>query len=607
MILRIVFLFFITVITAQESIAQPNQDHNLATQYYSNGDYEKAAELFEKLYDKNPTSSFYYRYYYNCLIKLKDYKTISKVIKKQMKKNPGDLTLYIDLGYSKVQEGDIEGAFSEYRAAIQKLPADRNKIVQLANSFSNIREYDFAAETYERGKKIVKGSSFYYELAILYRQTGDHKAMLENFLDYIAYYPAQIENVQNILQDDVLNGSIDKALQKQLYKRIQESPDELYYNEMLIWLFIQRKDFDMAFVQVKALDRRLNENGSRVFDLALSASNENNFDAAIKAFQYLIDLGDEEMNSYYFYAREAILNVRMKKITQTYSHTDEDIRTLENEYNLFLEEFGYNKAKAASTIKDLAHLQAFYLHNLPEAINLMKEVVVMPGFNQKFISECKLDLGDYYLMAGEVWEATLLYSQVDKKMKDDPLGEMARFKNAKLSYYQGDFGWAQGQLNVLKASTSELIANDALSLSVFITSNLGLDTSGIPMKMYARADLYSFQNRFQQTLAVLDSLSEEFPIHELSDDILWLRSSIYLKQNNVDEAVKLLDQIPALHSAGLLADDALLLLGNLYEEHYKDAEKAMVYYEKVFVEYKGSVFAIEARDKYRILRGDRLN
>lgn len=609
-LMKIKILILFTILTSifiTSVCAQPNQEHNLATQYYSNGEYDKAADLFEKLYDKNPGSSFYYRYYYNCLVQLREFKKLDKVIKKQIKKNPEDLTLYVDLGYMLVQDGDIEAAYDEYNQAINKLPADRNKVIQLANSFQNIREYDYAVKAYEAGKKNVKGSPFYYELGVLYRQTGNHIKMLENFLDYLAYYPAQIEVIQNILQDDILNSSLDKELQKQLYKRIQIYPEEYYYNELLIWLFVQKKDFESAFIQVKALDKRLKENGTRVFDLALAAMNEKNYNAAIQAFQYLIDIGDGELNSYYFYAREAILNARKEKITLTYTYTNEDIIALEKDYKQFLVEFGNNKVKAATTIKDLAHLQAFYLHNLPEAIKLMEEIINLFGLNEKFIAECKLDLGDYYLMTGEIWEATLLYSQVDKKMKDEALGEMARFKNAKLSYYQGDFGWAQGQLNVLKASTSELIANDALNLSVFITSNLGLDTSTIPMQMYARADLLAFQNKFTIAIQVLDSISDKFPIHELSDDILWLKANIYLKQSRVDDAVKLLEMIYDLHKTGLLADDALIKLGKLYELHYLDNEKAMKFYETLFVEFKGSIFAIEARDRFRVLRGDKIN
>ena len=68
-----------------------------------------------------------------------------------------------------------------------------------------------------------------------------------------------------------------------------------------------------------------------------------------------------------------------------------------------------------------------------------------------------------------------------------------------------------GQLNVLKSATSELVANDALKLSVFITENLGLDSVAEPMELFAAAELMFFQNRNNDALAVLKSLEEAYP------------------------------------------------------------------------------------------------
>jgi outer membrane protein assembly factor BamD (BamD/ComL family) len=60
-------------------------------------------------------------------------------------------------------------------------------------------------------------------------------------------------------------------------------------------------------------------------------------------------------------------------------------------------------------------------------------------------------------------QALIYYSQIQNKIKNDPIAQEARFKVARTSYFKGDFAWAQTQLDILKKSTSQLIANDAWS------------------------------------------------------------------------------------------------------------------------------------------------
>ena len=587
------------------SMAQPGQDHNLAVQYYNSGEYEKAADLFEKLFDKDPSSAYYYRYYFNSLLNLQDYKKAEKLIKKQLKKDQNNFTYHVDLGYLYKQQGDLQQSNEEYNQAIKNAPAYKNSIIQLANTFMIYREYDNAIKAYEHGKKIISNYSFNFELANLYKAMGKDDKMLESYLLYVNSAPDQLQNTLAALQDKVQEDEFYKEMQRQLYKKIQENPNDVFFNEILIWLFAQKKDFESAFTQAKAIDRRLKENGGRIFELAKSALNEEEYDIAIEAYKYVLEKGKE--SRYYFEAREGLLNARKEKITSGLNYSNADLIALDKEYSDFLTEFNHNRYKAANTLRDYANIQSFYLYNLEKGIKILEELIQAPGLMPAFTAQCKLDLGDCYLIDGQVWEATLLYSQVDKQMKDAPLGELARFKNAKLSYYIGDFGWSQSQLDVLKASTSELIANDALFLSVFITSNLGLDTSTAAMEKFSRADLLFFQNKIPAAITALDSISDNYPNHILGDDIYFLKAKILLKQQKTKESVALLEKLIEEYKEELLADDALFLLANIYEKNLKDNQKAMEYYQQIIMDHPGSIFVIDARDRFRALRGDKLN
>jgi len=582
------------------------QDANLAQYYFRQGEFEKAVTLYEKLFSKHPDNNDYYTGYYSTLIGLKNYDEAIKVVRKKQKKNQKELTYYIDIGNAYRAKGDEKSAKTQYDLCLKNLYSDQMMLNKVANAFIAGNNYDYAISTYERGKKIFGDPTMYaFELADIYKRKGDVPNVISSYLDILESNPEEQQSTQNNLQDLITDPKYSAELQKQIYLRLQMNPDNSSFSELLIWYCIQKKDFESAFVQVKALDRRRKEDGSRVFQFAQSAFTEGQYDAAVTAYQYLVDEKGKQ-SPYYLAAKSGILQALKTKITITNDYTQQDLLKLKSGYDLFISEFGKN-AQTISTLRDKANLEARYLHNLDSAIAIMNEVMNINTGDRKLKANCKLELGDYYLMKNEIWDATLLYSQVDKDFKDDPIGEEARFRNAKLSYYAGDFEWAQAQMDVLKGSTQELISNDAISLSVFITDNTGLDTTYAPMKMYARADLLIYQNRNNEALATLDSLSMLFQKSPLEDDILFAKARIYLQQRKFDDAAKMFQQVGDDYSTELLADDAIFQLAELYEHQLNNKEKAMELYKSILLKYPGSVYVIEARKRFRDLRGDNLN
>lgn len=597
--MRVLFSALVVLLFSVTAVAQESR---LAQQYFQNGEYEKAAVLFEKLFAQNEHNDYYFSRYVDCMIALEQYGEAEKVIKKQLKQYPDEISLYVTYGNLLEQQFKDAEAKEQYEKAIKKLPADRFAITKLANSFIGLAKYDLAIAAYERGSQLVKDDDvFSYNLGDLYRRKGDSAKMIEHYLNSLDANPNRISTIQTLFQRSLTKDDY-KELQKQLYTRIQEKQNALQYPELLTWVFIQDKDYSNAFRQVKALDRRLKENGGRVYNLAQIAANDGDYDAAIEAYDYIVETKGVT-SSFYLDAKREGLQVKRNKLVEGFNYTPEELVALEREYTTFLTEFGQTKA-TAQIVLELAELEAFYLNNLDKAIQLLSEMVTYPGINPNVQAHGKLRLADFYLMQGERWEATLLYSQVDKAFLDDLLGHEARFRNAKLSYYTGDFQWAQAQFDVLKASTSKLIANDALDLSIFIMDNLGLDTSSVPLKMYASADLLVFQNRFQEAFQRLDSLQMLFPNHGLEDDIWYMEAQIYKKKRDYEAASARLQQIIDKYPDGIRTDNSLFELANLYETHLNDLEKAKMFYEKIFIDYSGSTFAVEARKRYRILRGD---
>jgi len=581
------------------------QDSKLANEYYRSGEYEQAATLYKKIWIKTKYNDFYFNRYIESLLALEEYAASEKEIKTQLKKNPTDVHLFVLYGNVLERQVKTKEAEAQYRKAIKQLPKDYNQITNLANAFSRLAKYDLALQTYQKGEAIRgKPGEYAYQIAEIYKRLGDNPNMIHHYLLSIRNNPDQLASMKNFFSRSLTPDDYPE-LKSKLYENIQQYPDDVNYPELLEWIFVQEKDYDKALRQAKALDRRLDENGSRVFNIAVIASNDKDYDTAIDAYDYIVN--NKGVNSSYFLeARQELLTNKKKKVLNDSNHTKEDLIGLKEEYNSYLNQIGRNKS-SAYIVAELANLEAYQLNDLDAAINNLERMLKYPGVNKYVKANGKISLADFYLMKSEIWEATLLYSQVDKEFKEDYLGEKARHRNAMLSYYNGDFQWAQKQFDVLKASTSKLISNDAIDISVFIMDNLGLDTTDRAVSLYAQAELLTLQNKYNEAFGKLDSLKEMFPEHTLIDDIYYAKAKIYRKQKDFAKAIEMYQQIIENHPEEIRCDNAIYELAGIYENEVGDTDRASELYEKLFIDYSQSVYAIEARKKYRVLRGDNLN
>ena len=615
----IIYLMGIVVGFSQEDILKPVEIHpprpgvqqqqpkesdaQLAAQYYRKKEFDKAVILYAKLY-KEKNSNIYYTYYLYCLVELEDYKEAEKLVKTQIKKFSTRPKYQVDLGFVYTQKGDLNKAKKQYEVALKNLPPDRNRIIELANAFMVRSQLEYAAATYKRGSEILPGYPFYLELGNLYNQVGNYSEMVEEYLNYVDFDYLNISIVEHKLQtklSDDPDNVVSELLRKSLLKRVQKNPDKLYYAEMLMWLSIQEKDFEMAFLQAKSIDRRQSEEGERIFKLAEICLANQQYEIAIEAYDYILRKG--KSNYLYLDATIGRLNARYLKATESYDYSMADLIDVENDYINMLEEYG----KSPSMIKVmqyLGHLQAFYLDKTDDAISILYEAIAISNAAPAAVAECKIELADILVFVGDVWEAKLLYGQVEKAYKHDPLGHFAKYKNAKLSFYIGEFEWAKAQLDVLKAATSKLIANDALRFSVLISDNIGMDSSTVALEMYGRADLLLYRNQPDLALQTLDSIFELASWHPIFDEVLLKKAEIKIKQRDFEMAAEYLTKIVDDYSYDITADNALFLLAELNEKQFLNTDKAMQLYQKLMQDYPASLFTVEARKRYRSLRGD---
>ncbi|CAH0221494.1 Beta-barrel assembly-enhancing protease [Pedobacter sp. Bi27] len=603
---RLLFIIFLFLsLGANAQIFRPNQqitpdESSLAIQYYNDGDYEKAVVLLEKLY-AIPNNEAYFDIYFNTLVKLKRYDVAEKVVKREIKKNPQGDVYPIALGKLYQEKGDVQAANKIFTDVINKLPKDEFKVRNLANSFYRFENYEFAVQTFKQGRKLLGNDQlFAFELLNIYRFKKDKSMLMQEYLDALGTMPQLLPQAEAVLASIFEDKNDYQTFQAAILRKIQKEPDAEIYIQLLTWNYIQQQEFDMALRQLIAYDKRTKADGGTLFNAIYTFVDNGAYETAIKAYDYLLTKGKD--NQYYLPSKIEMLNTKYNLRTNG-KYTVADLDLLAKDYQALLDENGKNR-NTLFAIKKLANLQAYYLNQPSSAEKELEEAIKMPGINDQELGQLKLDLGDIYILTNQPWEAFLVYEQVSKQFEGQPVGNEARFRSAKLSFYQGNFEYSNGQCLVLKAATSQLIANDALNLSLLINDNIQTPADSNALKMYADAEMLLFRNLPERAVKKMDSIAMAFPQNSLTDAIMMSKARILIKANDFQKAADILKKVTEDFKDGIWTDDALFTLGDLYEKKLNDIAQAKIYFQKLITDYPGSMFSAEARKRFRNLRGD---
>ena len=597
--MRIIYFFFL--FTAS-TFAQ-NNNQKLAYQYYINGDYDKAIIIYDELNTSRLSINTYSPYFIS-LCNVDKFPEAEKLAKKFYAKYPDRLNYLADIIISQFKRGYIKKSDYNLKRLYKKMTGQNSQTIQIANRFQSFNMYKQALEIYNRSQLI--NSNFQYDLqkAQLYAFLEEDELMIDQYLDFLLRMPNQKKIVFTTIQRFLDNNGIKNEnnyllVKKSLLKMIKLYPQRVDFNEMLIWFFMQDKKYKLALSQVISLDRRTNNALTNIYDIGETLLDIGKYKLAIESFEYIIGKG---FNSNIYI--DAQIN-RLYALTKSIEDKSKDVKIIDNKYSEVIEEVGVHRYSVL-LLSNHAHFKAFFLNDLKSAKKILEEVMKIKLIDRLDLAECKIQYADVMLLSGNIWDALLFYSQVENDFKQHPIGHKAKFKRAEIAYFQGDFTWAQAQLDVLKSSTSKLISNDAMKLSLLITDNYDLDTIDIPMMQFAKADLLSFQKKYEVALLSYDSILDNFKGHDLSDEIYYRKANIYLANNDLDNYIEMLELIVKEYSYDILIDDALFDLAKIYDYKLNNNEKAREYYQQLILNYQGSIFVSEARERFRILRGDNL-
>lgn len=589
----------LTVLTAVAQVRVDQTTTELASKYFAEKEFARAAPLFKDIYLASGNAT-YFRYYIQCLAEMGEYAEAETEVRKEIRKSKTPRPeLHIHLGYLLKMGNKTTEATAQYLEAFRVVPANRSAYVLTANHFMQWREYEMAEQLLMAGRDKIPGEKFNTELAQIYLYLRNYSRLIEELLEVVKSAENQLPLAQSYLTSamymDIENG-VREEFRSTILKRIQTEPEVAGYSRLLIWFFLQEKQFAAALRQSIALDRRTGGEEIQILNLAQMALNNQNYGDAEAAFSYVLEKGKENPNYIAAYLQK--LHAGYLRFTNSSNATRESAATLALQFEEGIEVIGYN-SQSISLLKEYAHLLAFYLGETQKAINILEKGLSTSGLRPQQTGELKTGLADIYVYAGDPWEATLLYSQVIDANRDNALGDQVKLKKARLGYFLGNFSWARAQLDVLKASTSKLTANDAMELSLFIGDNADQDSTETALIDFARADLLFFRHQDQEALALLDSITSRYPWHALGDDILLRKARIEDRQGQYTSAISLLEKITTSYAGDLLADDALFMMAEIWHYKLHDAEKAAQAYKEILFSYPGSIYVSEARSRYR--------
>jgi outer membrane protein assembly factor BamD (BamD/ComL family) len=632
---NLIFNTILALLCAQLAIAQETQEIQIANEYLLRGEKNKALAAFQQL-SKNPqNASSIHTSYFNLMVELGNFKQAEDYIEKLIRQEDR-LNYRLDLGILYLRSGDVTKADKYLKALIKANADDAYKAKTISDYLASRNLVDYSVFALQQNRVAANNPhAFALELANLYRIQGKRDEMVGEYLDYVTQTPTNSGYIKNLMQLLLTKPEELESLENLLTDRVQKNQDSEVYSDLLIWTNLQSKNFYGAFIQARAYDKRFRKEQSKTLEIAQIALNNKDYKNADRAFLYVIR---EFVNTPNFLpAQLGLIKTREAQIKNSFPVNKDSVRYLIREFAQFRSRYPDHPSSFDARLSE-ALLHAYYLNELDSSVVVLNRLIADQKASGQLRNQSKVELGDIYLLKEEPWEATLLYSQVEKSQRETPLGYEAKLRNAKLSYYKGDFKLAQEHLDILKQATTREIANDALDLSMRIKENTAFDSTGAGLKEFAAIELLLAQNKMTEALPRMEqfqpkkkvwlSVTELFEINytgkilekkdglslveivdpkmasTIQDDVYWLEANIRMKQGQFQQAIALLEKIVKEYPEEILTDDAVFLQADIYERHLKNKDKAMEIYRDFLNKYPGSVYAAEARKRFRNLRGD---
>ena len=572
-----------------------SQNEQLAQYYFDKGDFEKAKISFEELLKNKPSNSQYFQRTIDCYQQLQLFDVAEKAIRERLDKYKQG-NLLVELGYNFQLQKNEAAAKKQYDEAIDRIKKNPNEVYGISNSFERKVLLEYALKSYQTATALQPNFNFNYQMALLYGQLGNTEMMISTFLDEAYANPQNSILIQNQLARFMVeegDENFNETLRKALIIRAQKNQD-VFWNHYLSWYYVQQKEFGKAFIQEKAVYKRNPDSLSDIVNLAQLAIEEDDTETAKEILGFVLENTKDlelliQANSY-------LIEMKINKAPE------KDFAAINTKLNALLTEYEISSFTLSLQLIQ-AHFVAFNLRKPEEGKAIIKKALELQ-LNDYEVAQAKMELADILLFEEKFNQALLYYSQIEENLKNDAVAHEASLKAAKTSYFQGDFAWALKQFKELKSASTQLIANDALEYFLLINDNTVADSTQTALKQFAKGDYLLYQNRNQEAIAQFQSILKSFKGQDIEAVTLLRLGKIYEKQGEYNLALAQYQNIIVQHSDGIYIDEALYFSAEIENNKLHQPEKAKPLYEKIIFNHQDSIYFVEARKKYRQLRGD---
>jgi len=572
-----------------------SQNEQLAQYYYDKGDFDKALVSYQELSDGLPSNPFYFQRKIDCMQQLLQFDAVEKAIQERFAKYK-QATLLVELGYNFQLQKNETKAKKYYDDAIDKIRKNPNEVYGVANTFEKKVLLEYALKSYLVASELVPTFNFKFQTAMLYGQLGRTDEMIANFLEEAIENPQSVMTIQNQMTRYMSSdgdSKFNESLRKALIVRVQKNQD-IFWNQFLSWFYMQQKEFGKAFIQEKAIYKRNPESLSSILSLGQIAIEDGDKDVAIEVMNYVLENTTDvdlivQANTY-------LLNIKMEKAQ------DKDFAAINTQFELLLKQYGITPVTLPLQLKQ-AYFVSFIMRN-PEAGKAIVKRAMEMQLTIYDQAACKMELADILLSEEKFNQALLYYSQIEENLQNNVLSHEASLKSAKTSYFKADFEWALKQFKELKSASTQLIANDALEYFLLINDNTVADSTQTALKQFAKGDYLLYQNRNQEAITQFQSILKNFKGQEIEAVTLLRLGRVYEKLGDYTLALAEYQDIIDHHSDGIYIDEALYFSADIYNKQLQQPDKAKALYEKIIFSHQDSIYFVDARRKFRELRGD---
>lgn len=582
----LVLLLLNTVAFAQQS------EHILAESYFSNNEFEKASQIFKKLVEKSPYNTTYLKRLVTCYQEMNNFDKAENLLQTKLKSKPNLIYINVLLGYNLERQQLQEQAQKYYDTALKSIEKNANYGGITADMFKTYNKLNLAIKAYEISEEKRPKANYGFHKAQIYGEQGNFKKMFDSYIDLVDKNSNYLRTAKRYTAKYVTDDSENEnniLFRKALLRRSASNPKN-EWNDLLSWLFTKQRDYSKALIQQKALYARDPDNLSNIKQLGKIAYENNSFKEAKECFDFFIEKTNYPKEKFEAISLNLLIAIKTKQ------------PNVEELFSNVFEKYGINS--------DTFQVQMVYADYLTFEKNEPKEAEKVLEESLKFAktkylkADAKLKLAEVLVYKGRFNKALIYFSQVQSRLKNHYLAQKARFKVAQTSYFKGDFNWAKAQLKVLKGSATQLIANDAADLFLTISDNQPKDSVPTGLTKYSEADLLSYQNKNEEAIKILNTVITNFKGQPIEDEALFKQAKLFIKKQEFNKAIENYHKIIAIDEKGILIDDVYYQMAEIYNKELNNIEKAKEYYQKIIFDHPASIYLVDARKKYRKLRGD---